>query len=157
MSVSEPQVICSPFQTAVKKIHAPIIFPLNHYRVLHLKKSFLVQAEEYLTFDFVRCTSLWPQAHQWACKVLSCILGGRHLVSWTELFFHVPGMYKIYPFFNGVSSAKETSYCCNFFFISFKAFRLQLRVLQEWLQPTLSSIYSTFACLSLINFQWKWK
>ena len=144
MSVSEPQVICSPFQTALKKIHVPIIFPLNHYRVL---------AEEYLTFDFVRCTSLWPQAHQWACKVLSRILGGRHLVSWTELFFHVPGMYKIFFFLTETSEQRKgrLSTVVTFFFISFEAFRLQLRVLQEWLQPTLSSIYSTFACLSLIN------
>ena len=32
-------------------------------------------------------------------KVLSRIMGGRHLVSWTKLFFHVPEMYKNYPLF----------------------------------------------------------
>ena len=26
-------------------------------------------------------------------------MGGRHLVSWMKLFFHVPEMYEIYPFF----------------------------------------------------------
>ena len=55
-----------------------------------------------------------------------------------------------------MSSTRKTSNCCKILLISFDAFLLQLRVLQEWLQLTLSSIRCTFVSLSLINFQWKW-
>ena len=41
-----------------KNIYVPTIFPLNHYRVLYLKKNFEFQAEKYLSLDFVRCISL---------------------------------------------------------------------------------------------------
>ena len=56
----------------------------------------------------------------------------------------------------GQNLKSNTSCRCNFLIISFDALRLQLRVLQEWLQVTLTSIYSTIVCLSLINFRWKW-
>ena len=75
---------------------------------------FLVQAKKYLTLDFVRCISLWPQARRFLSKrdfnkrkVLSRITGVRHLVSWTKLFFYVPEMYKIYPFLFFLTETSE--------------------------------------------------
>ena len=113
-------------------------------------------------FDFRFCPAYitvtsGPSVLEWAWQRAKCCR-----VLWTKLFFHVPDMDKIYPFnffcFNGDEWAaqRKTSCRCNFLIISFDAFRLQLRVLQEWLQVTLTSIYSTIVCLNLINFRWKW-
>ena len=55
-----------PCQTAVKKII--LFFPRDHYRVCFLKTHFLVQAEKHLTQHFVRCMSLWPQAHRFCSE-----------------------------------------------------------------------------------------
>ena len=95
-------------------------------------------------------------------EVLLRIMRVRHLVSWMKLFFHVPEMYKIYPSFNSfkrrlVFITEEDFLLLQLFVYFFQ----RVSSLAEsspgwWIQPTLIRIYSTFVCLGLISFQWKW-
>ena len=80
-------------------------------------------------------------------KVLLRIMGGRHLVSWTKLFFYILQMYKNYPFLTIflkrlVSSIKE-DFLLLYLFAYF--FRHISSLAEKWLQLTLSS---TLAYLS---------
>ena len=128
---------------ATDKLHAMpnsgkkiiLFFALDHYRVCYLKKYFLVQAEKYLTWDFVRCTSLWPQAHRfWRERDIStkCCHEFREVLIWlrerncsSTLRICTRWILSLY-FFNGDQWAaqRKTFWYCNFLSIFSDAFRL---------------------------------
>ena len=121
-------------------------------------------------FDFRFCPAYiivtsGPSVLEWAWQRAKCCRVLWKVVIWfrernSSSTFRTWTRFILFKYFcfNGDEWAaqRKTSCRCNFLIIFFDAFRLQLRVLQEWLQVTLTSIYSTIVCFSLINFRWKW-
>ena len=150
-----------------KKIHNPIIFSSQPLSSPILKAMFFSPSRK--VFDFRFCpmyntVTLGPSVLKWAWLSAKCFRVLWEVVIWfcernSSSTFRKCTRFILSLFFFNVdwwAAQRKTTCCCNFLFISFDAFRLQLRVVQEWLQLTLSCIYSTFVCLSLIKFQWKW-
>ena len=127
---------------ATDKLHAMpnsgkkiiLFFALDHYRVCYLKKYFLVQAEKHLTEDFVRCTSLWPQAHRfWGERDINTkychefrevLIWLRERSSSSTLRKCTRWILSLY-FFNSDQRAaqRKTFWYCNFLSTSSDAFR----------------------------------
>ena len=130
----EPQVNCKPCQIAVKNIYILSSWPLLSLLLIEILFSPSRKAFNWtfcLVYITVTSSKLVPEWVWHKAKVLNCVRGGLHLVSWITLFFQDRQRW--------VSSIFSNVFC------------LYLRLLQGWLQLTLNCVYSSFVCLSLTS------